>query len=87
MVLRAACESTKAGTRDWISMVKIEAAETLGRVADRAVQIFGGMVLQRNADRAAYRDAHIGSDSTSEIHRTIVARSAPARRSDEDIGI
>ena len=34
-------------------MVKIEAAETLGRVADRAVQVFGGMgYCARDADRA-----------------------------------
>ena len=44
MVLRAAWEIDEGrDARDWISMVKIEAAETLGRVADRAVQIFGGM--------------------------------------------
>ena len=29
--------------RDWIAMVKVHAAETLGRVVDRAVQVLGGM--------------------------------------------
>ena len=62
MVLRAAWEIDEGrDARDWISMVKIEAAETLGRVADRAVQIFGGMgYCKRAADRAALpRRAHL----------------------------
>ena len=38
MLLRAAWEIDQGrDARDWISMVKVEAAETLGRVADRAV--------------------------------------------------
>ncbi len=55
MLLRAAWEIDQGrDARDWISMVKIEAAETLGRVADRAVQVFGGMgYCARAAARAA----------------------------------
>jgi acyl-CoA dehydrogenase len=80
MLLRAAWEIDQGrDARDWISMVKIEAAETLGRVADRAVQIFGGMgyCAEMPIERL-YRDSRIYRifDGTSEIHRTVVARSA-----------
>lgn len=63
--------------REWISMVKIDAAEMLGRVADRAVQVFGGTGYAREVPvERMYRDARIYRiyDGTSEIHRTIVAR-------------
>jgi acyl-CoA dehydrogenase len=80
MLLRAAWEIDQGrDARDWISMVKIEAAETLGRVADRAVQIFGGMGYCEELPVARlYRDARIYRifDGTSEIHRTVVAKSA-----------
>jgi acyl-CoA dehydrogenase len=83
MVLRAAWEIDQGrDARDWISMVKIEAAETLGRVADRAVQIFGGMgYCSELPIERLYRDARIYRifDGTSEIHRTVVARSALKR--------
>ena len=80
MLLRAAWEIDQGrDARDWISMVKIEAAETLGRVADRAVQVFGGMgyCAEMPIERL-YRDARIYRifDGTSEIHRTVVAKSA-----------
>jgi acyl-CoA dehydrogenase len=80
MLLRAAWEIDQGrDARDWISMVKIEAAETLGRVADRAVQVFGGMgYCQELPIERLYRDARIYRifDGTSEIHRTVVAKSA-----------
>jgi acyl-CoA dehydrogenase len=80
MLLRAAWEIDQGrNARDWISMVKIEAAETLGRVADRAVQVFGGMGYCKEMPiERLYRDARIYRifDGTSEIHRTVVARSA-----------
>ena len=80
MLLRAAWEIDQGrDARDWISMVKIEAAETLGRVADRAVQVFGGMGYCEELPVARlYRDARIYRifDGTSEIHRTVVAKSA-----------
>jgi acyl-CoA dehydrogenase len=83
LVLKAAWEIDQGrDARDWISMVKVEAAETLGRVADRAVQVFGGMgyCAQLPIERL-YRDARIFRifDGTSEIHRGIVARSALKR--------
>ncbi|MFO1281470.1 MAG: acyl-CoA dehydrogenase family protein [Burkholderiales bacterium] len=83
MLLRAAWEIDQGrDARDWISMVKIEAAETLGRVADRAVQVFGGMGYCRELPvERLYRDARIFRifDGTSEIHRTVVAKSAMRR--------
>jgi acyl-CoA dehydrogenase len=83
MLLRAAWEIDQGrDARDWISMVKVEAAETLGRVADRAVQVFGGMgYCSEMPIERLYRDSRIFRifDGTSEIHRTIVAKSALER--------
>ncbi len=64
--------------RDPIAMVKVHAAETLGRVVDRAVQVFGGMGFCKELPiERYYRDARIYRifDGTSEIHRTVIARS------------
>ena len=64
--------------RERISMVKVYASETLGRVADRAVQVFGGMGYCKDLPiERFYRDARIFRifDGTSEIHRTVIARS------------
>jgi acyl-CoA dehydrogenase len=58
-------------------MVKVHAAEVLGRVADRAVQVFGGLGYSKDLPvERLYRDARVFRiyDGTSEIHRTIVAR-------------
>jgi acyl-CoA dehydrogenase len=63
--------------RGRISLVKVQAAETLGRVADRAVQVFGGMGFCKDLPiERYYRDARIYRifDGTSEIHRTVMAR-------------
>ena len=63
--------------REGISMVKVQASETLGRVADRAVQVFGGAgYCKDHAVERMYRDARISRiyDGTSEIHRGVVAR-------------
>jgi acyl-CoA dehydrogenase len=60
-----------------ISMVKVQASETLGRVVDRAMQIFGGMGFSKDLPiERYYRDARIYRiyDGTSEIHRTVIAR-------------
>jgi acyl-CoA dehydrogenase len=80
MVLHAAWEIDQGNdARDWISMVKVQAAETLGRVVDRAVQIFGGMGFCKDVPiERYYRDARIYRifDGTSEIHRGLVARAA-----------
>ena len=65
--------------REQIAMVKVHAAETLGRVVDRAVQVFGGMGFCKELPiERYYRDARIYRifDGTSEIHRTVIARSA-----------
>jgi acyl-CoA dehydrogenase len=78
MVLRAAWEIDQGNdARDWISMVKVQAAETLGHVVDRAVQVFGGMGFCKDLPiERYYRDARIFRifDGTSEIHRGMVAR-------------
>jgi acyl-CoA dehydrogenase len=78
LVLRAAHEIDQgAPARTRISMVKVAAAETLGRVADRAVQVFGGMGYCKDLPiERLYRDARVFRiyDGTSEIHRTVVAR-------------
>ncbi len=63
--------------REWISMAKVQASETLGRVVDRAVQIFGGMGFSKDLPiERYYRDARIYRifDGTSEIHRSVIAR-------------
>jgi acyl-CoA dehydrogenase len=78
LVLRAAHAIDQgAPARERISMVKVAAAETLGRVADRAVQVFGGMGYCKDLPiERLYRDARVFRiyDGTSEIHRTVVAR-------------
>ncbi len=83
LLLRAAWEIDQGrDARDWISMVKVHAAETLGRIADRAVQVFGGMGYCKDLPiERMYRDSRIYRifDGTSEIHRTIVARSTLKR--------
>ena len=63
--------------RGAISMLKVQASEMLGRVVDRAVQIYGGagyccdLPIERY-----YRDARIARiyDGTSEIHRMVMAQ-------------
>jgi len=79
MLLWAAHEIDQGrDARERISMVKVYASEMLGRVADRAVQVFGGMGYCRDLPiERFYRDARIFRifDGTSEIHRTVVARS------------
>ena len=68
--------------RDWIAMVKVQAAEMLGRVVDRGVQIFGGMgYCKEYPMERYYRDARIYRiyDGTSEIHRSVIARSVLKR--------
>jgi len=63
--------------REKVSMVKVQAAETYSRVADRAVQVFGGMGYCKDLPvERFYRDSRIFRiyDGTSEIHRTMIAR-------------
>lgn len=79
LVLQAASDIDRGvDARERISMVKVYAAEMLGRVADRAVQIFGGMGFSKDLPiERFYRDARVFRifDGTSEIHRTVIARS------------
>jgi acyl-CoA dehydrogenase len=83
MVLHAAWKIDQGlEARDDIAMVKVHAAETLGRVVDRAVQVFGGMGFCKDLPiERYYRDARIAHiyDGTSEIHRTVIARSLAKR--------
>jgi acyl-CoA dehydrogenase len=87
MVLHAAWlldqgESHAQAARDAIAMVKVQASETLGRVVDRAVQVFGGMGFCKDlAVERWYRDARVYRifDGTSEIHRGVIARSLGKR--------
>lgn len=78
LVLQAAAELDQGGdARERISMVKVYAAEMLGRVADRAVQIHGGMGYSKDLPlERFYRDARIYRifDGTSEIHRSVIGR-------------
>ena len=79
MVLRAAWELDQGGdARARIAMVKVAAAEALNRVADRAVQVHGGLGYCKDlAIERLYRDARIFRiyDGTSEIHRLSIGRS------------
>jgi acyl-CoA dehydrogenase len=79
LLLRAAWEIDRGkDARDWISMVKVHATEVANKVADRAVQIFGGMGYCKDLPiERYYRDLRIGRiyDGTSEIHRLVIARS------------
>lgn len=64
-------------TRARISMVKVQSSETLCRIADRAVQIYGGLGYCKELPiERYYRDSRIFRiyDGTSEIHRTVIAR-------------
>ena len=63
--------------RTQISMAKLHGSKVVGRVADRAVQIFGGSGYSKRAPiERLYRDARIFRifDGTSEIHRNIIAK-------------
>lgn len=79
MVLHAAWKiDSGQDARDWIAMVKVHASETLGRVVDRGVQVFGGMGFCKELPiERYYRDARVYRifDGTSEIHRTVIAKS------------
>lgn len=64
------------------AMVKLFASEMVGRVADRAVQIFGGRGYMREyAVERLWRDTRIDRiwEGTSEMQRLIVARALDRR--------
>lgn len=78
MVLNTAWETDQGfDPREKVSMVKYYASEMLGRVADKAVQIFGGMGYCREMPiEQLYRDARVYRifDGASDIHRGVIAR-------------
>ena len=59
------------------AMAKLFASEMAGRVADRAVQVFGGRgYMTENPAERYYRELRVDRiwEGTSEIQRTIIAR-------------
>jgi acyl-CoA dehydrogenase len=79
LTLRAAARLDNAAMTDAdAAMAKLYASETLGRITDAAVQIFGGMGLMGELPvERWWRDARVERiwDGTSEIQRHIIARS------------
>ena len=79
MMLDAAWEVDQGrDPRDKVSMIKVYAAEMLGRVADRGIQVFGGYGFAKELPlERIYRDARVTRiyDGTSEVHRMLIARS------------
>jgi len=79
LTMRAAWKLDHGGMTDRdAAMAKLYASEALGRITDRAVQIFGGMGLMTELSiERFWRDARVERiwDGTSEIQRHIIARS------------
>ena len=64
------------------SMAKLYASEMAGRVADRAVQIFGGRgYMRENVAERFYRELRVERiwEGTSEVQRAIIAAQMPKR--------
>ncbi|MGP4019866.1 acyl-CoA dehydrogenase family protein [Saccharopolyspora sp. 5N708] len=78
LTLRAAAKLDSGGMTDRdAAMAKLFASEALGRITDRAVQIFGGMGLMAELPvERFWRDARVERiwDGTSEIQRHIISR-------------
>ena len=78
LTLRAAWQLDQGAMTDSdAAMAKLYASETLGRVTDAAVQIFGGMGLMGELPvERCWRDARVERiwDGTSEIQRHIISR-------------
>ncbi len=83
MVLNTAWELDQGhDVRDKVSMVKLYSSEMVNRVADRAVQIFGGMgVCSDLPIERFYRDSRVLRiyEGTSEIHRGRIGESIVKR--------
>ncbi|MER5394299.1 acyl-CoA dehydrogenase family protein [Saccharopolyspora sp. NPDC002686] len=79
LTLRAAAKLDAGGMSDQeAAMAKLFASEALGRITDRALQIFGGMGLMAELPiERFWRDARVERiwDGTSEIQRHIISRS------------
>ena len=78
MVLNTAWELDQGREpRDKVSMVKLYASEMIGHVADRGIQVFGGMGFCKDLPlERIYRDSRVTRlyDGTSEIHRMLIAK-------------
>jgi acyl-CoA dehydrogenase len=83
MVLAAAAEyDSGRDTRMGPSCAKYFASEMVGRVADRAVQVFGGAGYMRGVVvERFYRDARLFRiyEGTSQVQQVVIAREALAR--------
>lgn len=80
LLVMHACQKADQGimTSDDAAMAKLFGSEALGRAADNAVQIYGGMGLMQDLPiERLWRDARLERiwDGTSEIQRHIIARS------------
>jgi acyl-CoA dehydrogenase len=79
LTLKAAWKLSRGEMTDQDAAVaKLYASEALGRVTDRAVQVFGGMGLMSELPvERFWRDARVERiwDGTSEIQRHIISRS------------
>ncbi|WP_433868971.1 acyl-CoA dehydrogenase family protein [Saccharopolyspora sp. CA-218241] len=79
LTLRAAAKLDRGLMTDRdAAMAKLYASEALGRITDRAVQVFGGMGLMAELPvERFWRDARVERiwDGTSEIQRHIISRS------------
>jgi alkylation response protein AidB-like acyl-CoA dehydrogenase len=71
------------------SMAKLYASEMAGRVADRAVQIFGGRgYMRENVAERFYREVRVDRiwEGTSEVQRNIIADQLAKRGAQTLIG-
>lgn len=79
LTFRAAANLDRGTMTDQqVAMAKLYASETLGRLTDQAVQVFGGMGLMSELPvERFWRDARLERiwDGTSEIQRHIISRS------------
>ena len=79
LTLKAAWKLDQGAMTDQdAAMAKVFASEALGRITDKAVQIYGGMGLMEELPIARFwRDARVERiwDGTSEIQRHIISRS------------
>ena len=72
-----------------VAMAKLYASEMAGRVADRAVQIFGGRGYMHDTAAARfYRELRVDRiwEGTSEIQRLIIARGLEKRGAEPYLG-
>jgi acyl-CoA dehydrogenase len=90
LVLSAAGEfDAGTDTRMGPSCAKYFASEAVGRVADRAVQVFGGAGYMRGvAVERFYRDARLFRiyEGTSQVQQVVIAKQALARAGNQTAG-